>query len=55
MLITMSDKEISRADVIRDACDRRLRRKDAASLLSLTERQVQRLIIQSLPDCSPMK
>lgn len=46
MLITMSDKEISRADVIRDVCDRRLRHKDAASLLSLTERQVQRLMNQ---------
>lgn len=46
MLITMSDKEISRADVIRDVCDRCLRRKDAASLLSLTERQAQRLMNQ---------
>lgn len=44
MLITMSGKEIDRADVIRDVCERRLRRKDAASLLSLTERQVQRLM-----------
>ncbi|MDD1780679.1 hypothetical protein LRP49_05625 [Enterovibrio sp. ZSDZ35] len=33
MLITMSDKEIDRADFIRDICCHRLRRKDAAALL----------------------
>ncbi|WP_390902105.1 helix-turn-helix domain-containing protein [Vibrio kanaloae] len=44
MLIAMSEKEISRFKVIQDVCEHRLRRADAAEILSLSERQVQRLM-----------
>ena len=44
MLLSMSQKEISRIDVIRDVSDRRLRQKEAARLLSLTRRHIQRLV-----------
>ncbi|WP_133152790.1 helix-turn-helix domain-containing protein, partial [Vibrio splendidus] len=44
MLIAMSEKEISRFKVIQDVCEHRLRRTDAAEILSLSERQVQRLM-----------
>lgn len=44
MLVTMSDKDLSRYKVINDVCERRLRRSDAAQLLNLSERQVQRLM-----------
>ncbi|EJE8737512.1 ISNCY family transposase, partial [Vibrio vulnificus] len=44
MLVTMSDKDLSRYKVINDVCERRLRRKDAAQILNLSERQVQRLM-----------
>ncbi|MEZ9443829.1 ISNCY family transposase, partial [Vibrio sp. 10N.222.54.F12] len=40
----MSDKDLSRYKVINDVCERRLRRSDAAQLLNLSERQVQRLM-----------
>ncbi len=44
MLVTMSDKELVRAQVIQSVCEKRLRRRDAASQLDLSERQVQRLM-----------
>lgn len=44
MLVTMSDKDLSRYKVINDVCERRLRRVDAAEILNLSERQVQRLM-----------
>lgn len=44
MLVTMSDKELSRVNVIQAVCEKRLRRRDAAGQLGLTERQVQRLV-----------
>lgn len=40
----MSDKELVRAQVIQSVCEKRLRRRDAASQLDLSERQVQRLM-----------
>lgn len=46
MLVTMSDKELSRINVIQAVCEKRLRRRDAASQLNLTERQIQRLVNQ---------
>jgi hypothetical protein len=44
MLVTMSDKELVRAQVIQSVCEKRLRRRDAAGQLDLSERQVQRLM-----------
>lgn len=44
MLVTMSDKELVRAQIIQSVCEKRLRRRDAASQLDLSERQVQRLM-----------
>ncbi|MGY5830601.1 helix-turn-helix domain-containing protein [Vibrio vulnificus] len=44
MLVTMSDKGLSRYKVINDVCEHRLRRSDAAQILNLSERQVQRLM-----------
>lgn len=44
MLVTMSDKELSRVNVIQAVCEKRLRRRDAAAQLGLTERQIQRLV-----------
>ncbi|VTR20699.1 Uncharacterised protein [Serratia fonticola] len=40
----MSDKELVRAQIIQSVCEKRLRRRDAASQLDLSERQVQRLM-----------
>ncbi len=40
MLVTMSDKELSRINVIQAISEKRLRQRDAVSLLNLTERQV---------------
>ncbi|WP_115059870.1 ISNCY family transposase [Photobacterium damselae] len=40
----MNDKEIFRLGTIRDVCEKRIRRKDAAQLLNVSVRQVQRLI-----------
>ncbi|WP_242403157.1 ISNCY family transposase, partial [Vibrio navarrensis] len=40
----MSDKDLSRYKVINDVCEHRLRRSDAAQILNLSERQVQRLM-----------
>jgi len=44
MLVTMSNKELHRLSVIQAVIEKRLRRRDAASQLDLTERQVQRLM-----------
>ena len=44
MLLTMSNKELHRLPVIQAVIEKRLRRRDAASQLDLTERQVQRLM-----------
>ena len=43
MLLTMNDKEILRLSAIRDVCEKRIRRMDAARILSLSVRQIQRL------------
>ena len=40
----MNDKEILRLNAIRDVCDKRIRRSDAARILSLSIRQIQRLV-----------
>ncbi|MGV4199098.1 ISNCY family transposase [Citrobacter murliniae] len=40
----MSDKELNRINVIQAVIDKRMRRRDAAHQLNLTERQVQRLM-----------
>ena len=40
----MSGKELHRIEVIHAVCDKRLRRRDAASQLLLSERQIQRLM-----------
>ncbi|EHB8454739.1 TPA: hypothetical protein G8431_004458 [Salmonella enterica] len=40
----MSDKELSRINVIQSVVEKRLRRRDAAQQLALTERQTQRLM-----------
>lgn len=45
MLVIMSDKELSRINVIQAVIDKRMRRRDVAHQLNLTKRQVQRLII----------
>lgn len=37
MLVTMSDKEIHRLPVIQAVCEKRLRRRDAASQLGISE------------------
>ncbi|VEF68271.1 hypothetical protein SB00175_05011 [Klebsiella oxytoca] len=42
MLVTMSDKELSRINVIQSAVEKRMRRSDVAHQLALTERQTQR-------------
>ncbi len=42
MLVTMNDKEIFRLGTIRDVREKRIRRKDAAQLLNVSVRQVQR-------------
>ena len=44
MLVTMSDKELSRINVIQSVVEKRMRRCDAAHQLALTERQTQRLM-----------
>ncbi len=44
MLVTISDSEIRRFKIIQDVCDRRIRRSDAAEILNLSVRQVQRLM-----------
>ncbi len=40
----MSDKEISRINIIQSVVEKRMRRRDAAHQLALTERQTQRLM-----------
>ncbi|NIF22312.1 helix-turn-helix domain-containing protein [Pantoea sp. Acro-835] len=44
MLVTMSNKELHRPPVIQAVIEKRLRRRDAASQLDITEREVQRLV-----------
>ena len=44
MLVTMSDKELSLINVIQSVVEKRMRRRDAAHQLALTERQTQRLM-----------
>lgn len=44
MLLSMSQKELNRVDVIRDVCEKRLTQINASKLLNLTRRQVQRLV-----------
>lgn len=44
MLVTMSDKELNRINVIQSVVEKRMRRRDAAHKLALTERQTQRLM-----------
>ncbi|MDC7872083.1 hypothetical protein TH60_21570 [Pantoea ananatis] len=44
MLVTVSNKELHRLTVIQTLIEKRLRRRDAASQLDLSERQVQRLM-----------
>ncbi|UTV30039.1 helix-turn-helix domain-containing protein [Photobacterium atrarenae] len=40
----MNDKEILRLSAIRDVCEKRIRRSDAVRILSLSTRQIQRLV-----------
>ncbi|MGJ3356016.1 helix-turn-helix domain-containing protein [Providencia sp. Je.9.19] len=42
--MTISHKEMNRADIVQAICDKRLKRRDGALQLNLTERQVQRLV-----------
>lgn len=44
MLVIMSEKELVRAQVIQAVCEKRLRRRDAASQPDLSEHQIQRLM-----------
>lgn len=44
MLVTMSDKELRRINVIQSVVEKRMRRRDAAHQLALTERQTQPLM-----------
>ncbi len=43
-LLTMSDNELSRIDVIKEVLDKRLKQQDAASILGVGARQLQRLL-----------
>ena len=45
MLITMSDKEIQRLAVLQDVRDHRITQVRAAEILSLSTRQITRLLI----------
>lgn len=47
MLVTMSDKELSRINVIQSVVEKRMRRRDAANQLALTE-HARRTRIRSL-------
>lgn len=44
MLVTISDKELHRVNVIQAACEKWLRRQDADGQLGLTERRVHWLV-----------
>ena len=44
MLVTISDKELSRINVIQSVVENRMHRRDTAHQLALTERQTQRLM-----------
>lgn len=50
MLLTMSDKELNRVNAIKDVCERRLKQNDAATLLKVTRRHIQRLVNQYRQD-----
>ena len=50
MLLTMSDKELNRVNAIKDVCERRLKQNDAATLLNITRRHIQRLVNQYRQD-----
>lgn len=41
MLVTMSDKELRRINVIQSVVEKRMRRRDAVQQLALSERQTQ--------------
>lgn len=47
----MSDKELDRVNVIQAVCEKRLRRRDAAAQLELTERQDKRSRSKGMPRC----
>lgn len=51
MLVTMSDKELNRINVIQSVVEKRMRRRDAAHQLALTERQTQRLMNRFRENC----
>ena len=44
MLVTMTDKELYRLGIIQSVVEKRMRSRDAAHQLALTERQTQRLM-----------
>ena len=44
VLVTMSDKELHRINVIQSVVEKRMRRRDSAHQLALTERQTKRLM-----------
>ncbi|HBQ3453977.1 hypothetical protein H9R97_25365 [Klebsiella quasipneumoniae] len=46
MLVTISDIELSRINIIQSVVEKRMSRRDAALQLALTERQTQRLMIR---------
>jgi transposase len=43
-IVTMSKKELTRLEVVQRVVDRQMRQRDAARMLSVTERQVKRLV-----------
>lgn len=51
MLVTMSDKELSRINVIQSVVKKRMSRRDAVHQLALTERQSQRLMNRFRESC----
>ena len=53
MLLSMSQKELNRVDVIRDVCEKRLTQKAASKLLDLTRRHIQRLVNQYRENGAP--
>lgn len=49
MLVTTSDKELNRINVIQSVVEKRMCRRDAAHQLALTERQTQRFYSDNFP------
>jgi hypothetical protein len=49
----MSDKELSRINVLLSVVEKRMRRRNAAHQLALTELQTQRLSLASHTDARP--